>query len=161
MTLGPVAHYLPHRPPMLLVDEIVDATDSAVVCRMTIRPDCIFVEDNRVHASAMIEVVAQACAIHGGLARAADRAAAAITTRGDVVAPAGDVVAPAGDVGRGMVVACREAHFAVDDFAIGDVLTIAVTRTQSQPPLTSFTGTVTRADVTCVTMQLSVVTEAA
>ena len=134
MTLGPVADYLPHRPPMLLVDELVDAADGRVTCRTTLRPDCVFARAGRVHASAMIEVVAQACAICGGLA---------------------------GPVKQGMVVACKEATFTVDDFAIGDVLTIEVTRTHAQPPLTSFTGTVSRAGTTCVTMQLSVVTEAA
>lgn len=131
--LGPVERYLPHRPPMLLIDEIVDATETSVVCKTQIRPDCVFATDGIVHPAAMIEIVAQACAICSGM-RAGD-----------------------GKPRSGMLVGCREAAFSVDSFAVGDELTITVEKLVDQPQLTTFAGTVTRDGASCVTMQLSVV----
>jgi predicted hotdog family 3-hydroxylacyl-ACP dehydratase len=132
---GPVTDYLPHRPPMLLIDDIVDATADRVVCRTTIHPDCVFAKHGLVHPSAMIELAAQACAIHAGV-----------------------TAAPGGAPPRmGLLVGCREISFAVDSFAVGDELTIVATRLAAQDPLATFTATVTRRDVVCVTLQLSVI----
>ena len=132
--LGPVAAYLPHRPPMLLIDTIVVATDTGAECRTTIRPDCVFLREGAVHSSAMIEYVAQACAIFAGVKAA---------RRGD-------------SPGRGFLVGCRAIDFAVDGFAVGDELTIAVTKVPGESQLAAFTGTVARAGVVCVTIQMSV-----
>ncbi|TMQ09296.1 MAG: hypothetical protein E6J91_30725 [Deltaproteobacteria bacterium] len=131
---GPVADYLPHRPPMLLIDTIVEVTEQRAVCRATIRPDCVFAIDGVVHPSAMIEFVAQACALYVGV-----------------------VDARAGDPPRlGLIVACREVSFDVDGFAVGDELTIVASKVFGQDQLAAFTGTVTRGDALCATVQLSV-----
>ena len=127
-----VADYLPHRPPMLLVDRIDEVTADHVVCSSTIAPDWVFVRDGVVHASAMLELVAQACAIHAG-------------TR-----------AGGGTPRAGMLVACREATLHVETLAVGDELTITATRLPGAPPLTTFDGTVRRGAELCVTLQLSV-----
>jgi predicted hotdog family 3-hydroxylacyl-ACP dehydratase len=123
---------------MLLIDDIVDATADRVVCRTTIHPDCVFAKHGLVHPSAMIELAAQACAIHAGV-----------------------TAAPAGAPPRmGLLVGCREVSFAVDSFAVGDQLTIVATRLaapESLATLTTFTATVTRQGVVCVTLQLSVI----
>ena len=71
--LGPVADYLPHRPPMLLIDDLVEWSELRAVCRTVIRPDCVFAIDGAVHPAAMIEFVAQVCAIYVGV-RSADKA---------------------------------------------------------------------------------------
>jgi predicted hotdog family 3-hydroxylacyl-ACP dehydratase len=132
---GPVADYLPHRPPMLLVDTIDEVTADRAVCRATIRPDCVFLQGGGVHPAAMIEFVAQACAIFVGVREAAD-----------------------GDPPRlGLIVACREITFAVDRFAVGDELTLVVTKILGQDQLAAFTGTVLRGGEVCATIQLSVV----
>jgi predicted hotdog family 3-hydroxylacyl-ACP dehydratase len=133
--LGPVTDYLPHRPPMLLIDQIVEVTELRVVCRTTIHRGCVFAIDGSVHPSAMIEFVAQACAIFVGVRGARD-----------------------GDPPRlGLIMSCREVTFAVDSFAVGDELTIAATKVFGQKQLAAFTGTVSRGDVVCATVQLSVV----
>lgn len=133
--LGPVADYLPHRPPMLLIDEIVAFADDRVVCRTKLAPDCVFAVEGRVHASAMIELVAQACAIYSGLRSARD-----------------------GEPMRlGLLMGCREITFAVESFAIGEQLTVAATRVYGHQQMASFTGTVHRGDELCATVQLSVV----
>ena len=132
---GPVSDYLPHRPPMLLIDRIDEVTADRAVCRATIQPDCVFAQNGVVHPSAMIEFVAQACAIYVGVRASRD-----------------------GDPPRlGFIVGCREITFSVDSFAIGDELTIIATRLLGQDQLAVFNGTVTRGDQPCVTIQLSVV----
>ena len=132
---GPVADYLPHRPPMLLIDDIVDVTGDRAVCRTTIHPDCVFARDGLVHPSAMIEFVAQVCAIYVGVTASRD-----------------------GDPPRlGLIIGCREISFDVDSFAVGDELTIIATKIFGQSQVAAFTGTVTRRDVLCASIHLSVV----
>ncbi len=132
---GPVTDYLPHRPPMLLIDEIVEVTEQRAVCRATIHPDCVFAIDGLVHPSAMIEFVAQACAIHLGVRSA-----------------------QGGEPPRlGFIVSCREVSFGVDHLAAGDELTIVAERVFGRTQVAAFTGTVTRGELRCATVELSVV----
>jgi predicted hotdog family 3-hydroxylacyl-ACP dehydratase len=133
-SFGPVTDYLPHRPPMLLIDHIDDITPRHAVCRTTLRPDCVFARGGVVHPSAMIEFVAQVCAI----------AASGVTTR-------------SGEAPRlGVIVSCREISFAIDQFAVGDQLTIEVIKVLGEDELAVFNGTVKRGDQLCVTIQMSV-----
>ena len=132
---GPAASYLPHRPPMLLIDDIVEVTEQRAVCRATIHPDCVFAIDGAVHPAAMIEFVAQACAIYASASSAED----------------------GGPPRLGLIMACREAAFAVDAFAVGDELTIAASKAFGGNQMASFTGTVSRGGALCATIQLSVV----
>jgi len=130
---GPVTDYLPHRPPMLLIDHIDEISPRHAVCRTTLRPDCVFVRDGLVHPSAMIEFVAQVCAI----------AATGTTAR-------------SGEPPRlGVIIGCREISFNVDSFAVGDELTIAVAKVLGEEELAVFNGTVSRGGVVCATIQIS------
>jgi predicted hotdog family 3-hydroxylacyl-ACP dehydratase len=134
-TFGPVADYLPHRPPMLLIDEIVDVTVERAICRTTIHDHCVFAIDGRIHPTAMIEFVAQVCAIYVGVRAARE-----------------------GDPPKlGFIMGCREISFDADSFAVGDQLTIAVTKVFGQSQLAAFTGTVVRDGEVCVKIQMSVV----
>jgi predicted hotdog family 3-hydroxylacyl-ACP dehydratase len=120
---------------MLLIDDIVEVTDHRAVCRTTIHPDCVFAIDGRVHPSALIELVAQVCAIHAGVVSARDGAAPRV----------------------GLLTACREVAFAVDSLAVGDELTIVANKLFGRDQVAAFTGTVTRGDALCATIELSVV----
>lgn len=42
MTLSAIQARIPHRPPMLLLDEIVEETENKILCRKTFRPDEFF-----------------------------------------------------------------------------------------------------------------------
>ena len=42
MTLEEIRAAIPHRPPMLLIDEVVERTDVSIICRKTFRPDEFF-----------------------------------------------------------------------------------------------------------------------
>jgi predicted hotdog family 3-hydroxylacyl-ACP dehydratase len=120
---------------MLLIDDIVEVTSQRAVCRTTIHADCVFAIDGLVHPSAMIEFVAQVCAIYVGVLSARD-----------------------GSPPRtGLIMACREIAFAVDSFAVGDELTIVANKVFGQKQLAAFTGTVARGDALCASVQLSVV----
>lgn len=132
---GPAADYLPHRPPMLLIDDVVEWSDQHAVCRATIRPDCVFAIDGAVHPAAMIEFVAQVCAIFVGVRAARSGDAPQI----------------------GFIMACREIAFDVDRFDVGDELTITATKTFGENKLAAFTGTVVRGGAACATIQLSVI----
>lgn len=132
---APVASYLPHRAPMLLIDDIDEVTADGIVCRATIHPDCVFATDGAVHPSAMIEFVAQACALFVGVTDARDGTPPRL----------------------GFIVGCREISFAVDSFAVGDELTIAATKIHGQHQIAAFTATVARGGSPCVSIQLSVV----
>ncbi|HEX3761880.1 MAG TPA: hypothetical protein VHW23_24440 [Kofleriaceae bacterium] len=120
---------------MLLIDDLVEVTEQRAVCRATIHPDCVFAIDGRVHPAAMIEYVAQACAIYAGALSARD----------------------GGPPRLGLIMACREADFAVDGFAVGDELTIVAAKAFGGNQMAAFTGTVSRGDALCATIQLSVV----
>jgi predicted hotdog family 3-hydroxylacyl-ACP dehydratase len=111
-----------------------ELTPRGAVCRTTLRADGVFVRDGAVHPSAMIEYVAQVCAI----------AASGITRR-------------SGEAPRlGVIVSCREITFHVDRFEVGDELIIAVDKILGEDELAVFNGTVTRRGQTCVVIQMSV-----
>ena len=120
---------------MLMIDRIDDVTNHDAICTATIKPDCVFVQDGVVHPSAMIEFVAQACAIAAGV----------------------DASRTGGPPKLGFIVGCREIAFAVDHFSVGDELTIVVKKIIGGDQLAVFNGTVSRAGVVCVTIQISVV----
>ncbi len=58
----PLTELLPHRPPMLLLDELVAAEDASVTCRVTLRDDSPFVRDGKAPALVALEYFAQAVA---------------------------------------------------------------------------------------------------
>jgi len=131
----PAVDFVPHRPPMLCLDEVGEDTATSVVCHVTIRPDFIFVEGDSVRPVAMIELVAQACAVYLGLqARCAGRSPRV-----------------------GMVVGCREAEFLVERLAVGDELTVTVHRVFEELPVAAFTGEVARGGAVVGRVSLSVV----
>lgn len=62
----PVAALLLHRPPMLLLDEVVGYSDEEAVTRVVIRPDHPFARSGGVPAHVGIELMAQSCGVFVG-----------------------------------------------------------------------------------------------
>jgi predicted hotdog family 3-hydroxylacyl-ACP dehydratase len=59
---------LPHAPPMVLLDRVVDWTETTVTAALTIRPETPFFEPRRgVPSHVGIEWMAQACGLFAGL----------------------------------------------------------------------------------------------
>ncbi|HET9989016.1 MAG TPA: hypothetical protein VFQ65_10850 [Kofleriaceae bacterium] len=132
-TFRPIEDYLPHRPPMLLIDELVEVSDVRAVVRATIKPDCVFARDGIVHPAAMIEFMAQCCAIMSAV-RPSDKGPR-----------------------LGFMISCREVDLLVDSFAVGDKLELTADKIHGQEPLAVFGCTVVRDGAVCATMQLSAV----
>lgn len=62
----PLEQLLPHRPPMILIDRMIDATDAGSTCEVTIGPQTLFMEPGGVPAFVGLEYMAQAVAAYGG-----------------------------------------------------------------------------------------------
>ncbi len=58
----PLTELMPHRPPMLLLDELVHAPDTEVECAVTVRAGAPFVEDGAISSLVSLEYFAQAVA---------------------------------------------------------------------------------------------------
>ena len=54
--------YIPQRAPFVMIDALVNATDTAFESQFEIKADNIFIEDGILSESAMVENVAQTCA---------------------------------------------------------------------------------------------------
>jgi len=70
--LPPIASLLPHRPPMILLDEVVAWDGAILAASLTIRKETLFLEADGVPAHIGIEYMAQTCGAFAG-AQALDR----------------------------------------------------------------------------------------
>lgn len=62
----PIANYLPHQPPMVLLDRVVEVKDMNIVCEVVIRPDSPFCDGARVNAWVGVEYMAQSIGVLSG-----------------------------------------------------------------------------------------------
>jgi len=66
MSYLPIADYLPHRPPMMLLDRVIEATESHIVCEVTIQIDSPFCDGAAVPGWIGIEYMAQTIGVLTG-----------------------------------------------------------------------------------------------
>jgi predicted hotdog family 3-hydroxylacyl-ACP dehydratase len=66
MSYLPIADYLPHRPPMLLLDRVVEASELRIVCETAIQVDSPFCSGAAVPGWVGIEYMAQAVGVLAG-----------------------------------------------------------------------------------------------
>jgi len=97
-----LADVVPHRPPMLLLDEVVAWDGTRVECRVVLRDDSPFVDAGRVASTLAIEYIAQCIAVFVGLEA---------HQRGEPIR-------------LGYLVGAREVWLPADGFRVGDVLTV-------------------------------------
>jgi predicted hotdog family 3-hydroxylacyl-ACP dehydratase len=134
MNFPAIADLLPHRPPMLWIDEVIAQEGDEVRCRLTLRSEHVFVEDGAVEAITSIEWMAQTV---GALVGLFDR------QRSQVPRP-------------GYLIAIPEAQFMVSTFAVGDELEIWAKRVWGDETLGSFESQVLRNGELLARAQLSV-----
>lgn len=60
-------YYLPHRAPMLLLDELVEVRENGCIAKVTIRADMPFMEQDGLPSWVGIEIMAQTIAMYGGI----------------------------------------------------------------------------------------------
>ncbi len=105
MSHPPVAELLPHRPPMVLLDEVEWFEGDTARCRVTLRPDAPLVEDGKVRAVAALEYMAQCTGVCTTL-RARERGLGPM---------------------RGYLVGARELRLETGAFSVGDRLVVEAT----------------------------------
>jgi len=115
---------LPHRRPMLLVDEIVALDDDGAVTRAVVRPDWPLCDGQTASAIVLVELAAQTSGIHNGY------------IRGKVEGLSADK--------RGWIVGIRRAQWAVDRLPVGAEI---VTRTENTMEFEGFRDVVARAEI--------------
>lgn len=131
----PATDFVPHRPPMLLLDEVGEDTATSVTCYATLRPDCVFLEGDHARPMVAIELVAQASAVYLGL----------------------KAIREGRPPRTGVLVGCREAELFAPRLTVGDVLTVKLERLFDEPEVSAFDGEVTRGGEVIARVSLSVV----
>jgi predicted hotdog family 3-hydroxylacyl-ACP dehydratase len=58
---------LPHRPPMILLDEVLASDEASLVATVTIRPTSLFLEAEGIPGHVGLEYMAQACGAFAGI----------------------------------------------------------------------------------------------
>ena len=58
--------YIPQRPPIVMIDDILLSQDDVFVTNLLVRPDNIFVEDGRLRETGLMENIAQTSAARVG-----------------------------------------------------------------------------------------------
>ncbi|MDR2925319.1 MAG: hypothetical protein LBU76_05150 [Azoarcus sp.] len=66
MTYRPIADYLLHRPPMLLLDRVLEARQTHIVCETTLKTDSPFCDGATVPGWVGIEYMAQSIGVLSG-----------------------------------------------------------------------------------------------
>jgi predicted hotdog family 3-hydroxylacyl-ACP dehydratase len=112
----PIETLLPHRAPMILLDEVhADATGS-ITCKVTLRAHSPFVENRRVPAVVAVEYMAQCVAAYAGL----------------------QAFRQGRPVRIGYVIGARLVEFSVDEFDVGEELVAKASRIWGDDALGKF-----------------------
>lgn len=122
-TWPPVVELVPHEPPMLLVDELLDWTPKSARVRARIKAGGPFVVAGRLPAAICLEYMAQAIAVAQGM-----RARESGTS-----------------FELGVLLGTRELVLDVDSLAAGDVLEVAVVEEFGDGRLSRYACEVSRA----------------
>lgn len=61
-----ILELLPQRPPFVMVDRLTDYSETTASCRLTVRPDNVFVSGGVFAAPGIVEHIAQTCATRLG-----------------------------------------------------------------------------------------------
>lgn len=133
----PVAELVPHEPPMLLIDELVEWTPERARVRAQVRAGSPFVEAGRAPALMLLEIMAQAIAAAGGMTRR----------------QAGDRLV------HGVLLGTRELELTIDELAVGDVLMVDVAREFDDGTLARYACSVARQDQVVARAELNVMIE--
>ena len=125
---------VPHAPPMLLLDELLEAGPGFARCAVRLREDSPFVENGRVRALWALEYMGQAAAALAGL----------------------EARAKGSRPRNGFLLGTRELTLAVPSFEVGDELLVEVVEEYRDDRLSSFRGRVRRAGETVAEAVLNV-----
>lgn len=134
LRIPPIAELVPHEPPMLLVDELVEWSPERARVRACVRAGNPFVEGGRAPALVLLEIMAQAVAAAGGMRE---------HLRGSKPS-------------RGFLLGTRELELAVDELALGDELELEVERLHDDGKLVRYACSARRGGDTLARAELNV-----
>lgn len=134
MSYPKIAGLVAHQPPMRLLDEIVEATESSVTCRVTLHNGSLFCRRGYARAVVSLEYMAQCVAVYAGYQR----------------------VRPGGKASIGYLVSAREVVLETDRLAAGDQLLVHAEHVWGRENAASFRCWVKRGAETMATAILSV-----
>lgn len=134
MSFPEIVELLPHRPPMIWLDEVVAHEQDLVRCALALRKEHVFLEQGQVEAVVSIEWMAQTVGVLVGL-----------YDRRRSLSPR-----------PGYLIAIPEAEFFVEQFQLGDLLSLQARRVWGDETLGSFECQVERAGSIAARAQLSV-----
>ena len=143
----PVANLVPHRPPMLLLDELLSHDSHSATCVVTLRENAPFMCRGRVPAIVAMEYLAQCVAAFATL-HPDPGAEAEPTTQ--------EALASLGSPRIGYLVGIRGLNLAIDHFDLGDRLLVTVKHVWGSGQGAQFTGAVNRDGEAVVTGSLTV-----
>lgn len=118
--LPPLDALLPHRPPMRLVEGVTGFVEDGVRCRVVVRPDCPLARDGSAPGLTLVEMAAQAAAVHGALSSADGE----------------------GPVEPGAIVGLPEVELRCASFPAGLPLEAVARLEERRPPVEVYRGTV-------------------
>lgn len=122
--LPPLAEVVPQRPPMILLDALLEWAPGRARCAVRLGPDSPFMEKGRVRAVVALEYMAQAAAACAGMeARQAGL-----------------------EPGEGLLLGSRDLELRVGHFSAGDALEVLVEREAGDERLVSFRCRVRRGE---------------
>lgn len=120
-----IVQLIPHREPMILLDEMLDWSKGRSRCRMTVREEARFVEKGRLKTPLMIEHMAQAVAVCLGY----------------------EAYRGGHGIRVGMIVGCRSFEALVPDARIGETLIVSAEQRGANFSVSGFQCQVERDDV--------------
>jgi len=130
----PVASLLPHRPPMILIDEVVGYDDNALIAAVNITEASLFLTPEGVPGHVGIEYMAQACGAYAGV----------------------QALASGEPVRIGLLLGTRDYRIAEPWFRRGDRLLITATMVFRDDPVAAFDCTIAIDDRVRAEAQLKV-----
>jgi len=107
---------MPHRPPMILIDRLIQVTADGVVCEASFSSDSVYARADGVPNVVVLECMAQAVSVFVGLFNRRESK----------------------PIRDGYLVGVNSARFYVDRFAIGEKLRIVASHAWGDGPFASF-----------------------
>jgi 3-hydroxyacyl-[acyl-carrier-protein] dehydratase len=61
-----IINYIPQRPPMVMIDNLIEANEDGAVTQFTVLPDNVFLHDKKLAEPGLVENIAQTAAVQVG-----------------------------------------------------------------------------------------------
>jgi predicted hotdog family 3-hydroxylacyl-ACP dehydratase len=130
----PIRELVPHRSPMLVLEEVLQHHDRTIVCRARVEAGSPFVRDGVMPAVTLLEHMAQATAAWLGLR----------------------ALARGGRIGPGVLGGSRQVELDVDELRVGDELEVRAEHIWGEGQVASFSCEVLRRGIRVAAARVSV-----